>query len=304
MKRRIPVIIDADPGIDDSLALLLAFSNPKKIEVKLLTSAIGNKPIALCTKNSLFLVENFASYKIDVVRGVDEPFDGIKSKQDATDVHGKYGLGNFKAPTPKIKAKKCNVEDAMYKKLIESKEKIVLVAMGPTINFAKLLKKYPDCKDKIECIFIMGASMDGTGNITPYAEFNIYQDPKSFKMILDSGVKTIVSPMHLGRETAIPDEAYLNHRRKTFKEQFIYELMKGSFEPSQPGRFALHDPQVIFGLLEPKLYEFKPCDITVSLKKSTYGQTFITPNPEGNHLVQLAKNNKKISKKMFKAFYK
>ena len=302
--KKIPVIIDADPGIDDALALLLAFSNPKKIDVKLVTSAIGNKSVSSCTRNILFLVERFAPYKIDVARGEGQTFDDVEFKDDATYVHGRYGLGNFKAPEPTQEPIEGEVEDVMYNKLMESEEKLAILALGPTINIARLLEKHPDCKEKISFIFVMGSSMDGVGNVTRYAEFNVYQDPRAFQMVLDSGVPTIISPLHLGRETAIKDEVYFKHKRKTFKEHFIYELIKGSYEPTQPGAFGLHDPQVVYGILRPKLYEFKKCDITVSQNLETYGQTFITLNPNGKHYVQLAKNNKRISKKMFKDFYK
>jgi inosine-uridine nucleoside N-ribohydrolase len=302
--KKIPVIIDTDPGIDDALALLLVFSNPKKLDVKLITTAIGNNSIEKCTKNSLFLVENFAKTKIDVVKGMSKTLDKKEDKEDATSVHGASGLGIFKTPASKQKAVKKDVVEEIKKVLDRSNQKIVLIALGPLVNYANLLIKHPECIQKIDYIFSMGGSVDGVGNATPYAEFNVYYDPKALDIVLKSGVKLVISPLHLGQKTAVANEKFYSHKQENLKEKLIYEMIKGSYEPTQEGFFGLHDPQVIYGLLHPRLYQFKKCDVTVSLKKKTYGQTFMTLNKEGKYTVQLAKNYKKISKKMFKDFYK
>jgi len=304
MSKRLPIIIDADPGIDDALAMLIAFANPKRFDIKLITAAVGNKSLALSVRNSLFLVDKFAKYDIPVARGEDHTYDDKEEKNDASDVHGKWGLGDFRAPTTKKKCLRGDVADIMYEKIMESSEKIVLVGMGPFTNFAKLLEKHPDAKSKIAYIFAMGASVDGKGNITKFAEFNVHHDPVAFDMVLKSGVKLIISPLHLARETANDDRIYTGHRAKTDKEKFIYDLFDGSYEPSQPGRFCVHDAYTIHGLLRPKLYRFEPCTITVSLKPETYGQTFIKLNPKGKFLVQLSNNKNKIRKKMYKDIYK
>ena len=304
MKKRLPIIIDADPGIDDAFALLLAFANPKRFDIKLITAAVGNKSLALSVRNTLFLVDKFAPYEIPVARGEDHTYDDKEEKNDASEVHGKWGLGDFRAPTPKKKHLRGDVADIMYEKIMECEEKVVLVGLGPFTNYAKLLEKHPDCKSKIAYIFAMGASVDGKGNVTKYAEFNIHHDPVAFDMALKSGVKIIISPLHLARETANDDRKYTKHKAKTDKEKFIYDLIDGSYEPSQPGFFCLHDAYTIHGLLRPKLYRFESCNITVSLEEETYGQTFIKLSPKGKHLVQLAKNNDKIRKTMFKDIYK
>lgn len=302
--KKIPVIIDTDPGIDDALALMLAFSHPNRFDIKLITTAIGNSSIAQCTKNSLFLTETFSKSKINVVKGLSKTLDKIAEKEDATSVHGASGLGLFNTPTPKQKPTNEDVVEAIYKVLKNSKEKIVLVALGPIVNFANLLKKHPNCIEKIDYIFAMGGSVDGKGNATPYAEFNVYYDPKSLEIVLNSGVNFVLSPLHLGQKTAVANEKFYAHKKETFKEQLIEQMIRGSYEPTQEGFFGLHDPQVIYGLIHPRLYEFKRCDISVSLDEKTYGQTFVKLNPKGKHKVQLAKDYAKISEMMFKDFYK
>jgi len=305
--KRLPLIIDADPGIDDALALFLAFSNPKKIEIKLITSALGNMKKEIVLKNCLYLVEKFSPYHIPVAGKPSEALSqsGVqKYNEYYKEIGGNYALGLNEPKGVKQKPIKDEAVEAIYKTLIASNEKIILISLGSLSNLANLLLKHPDCKEKIKYIFAMAGSIDGKGNATAYAEFNVCFDPKSLDIVLKSGVNFILSPLHLGLETAVANEKFYSHKQKTFKDKFIYNLIKGSWEPMQEGFFGLHDPQVIYGLLHPKLYKFKKCDIKVNLSKKYYGQTLVSVNPNGKHIVQLAKSNKRISKKMFKDFYR
>src|SRR5262249_47379045 len=54
-----PLLIDTDPGIDDALAILLAFGSPE-VSVEAITTVAGNVEVNLCTEN-IFRV-------LDVVR--------------------------------------------------------------------------------------------------------------------------------------------------------------------------------------------------------------------------------------------
>ena len=304
---RYPLIIDTDPGVDDAVALIIAFQNQDVFDVRLVTTAVGNMPFEISNRNTLFLVEKFAPYHVDVAEGKKETVDkvGIKKTQKYSNkIEGISGLGNFVPPEPSQELLPDDAVEAMYKALSASKEKIIICELGSSVNIAKLVTKYPEIKDKIEYAFIMGGSIDGRGNVKPYAEFNVYHDPVAFDIMLKSGVQVVLSPLHLGLESAMEDEAYLSRPITSFKEQFIHDLIDGAFEPMQVGKFALHDTHVIMGLLNPSLYEFKNCDITVSCEKENYGQTFVTLNPKGKHKVQLAKNAAVVRDKLFEEIYR
>ena len=60
---RIPLLIDTDPGVDDALALLMAFNDPRH-DVVGLTIAAGNVGLAHTVRNALKLCE---------VAGMDTP---------------------------------------------------------------------------------------------------------------------------------------------------------------------------------------------------------------------------------------
>jgi pyrimidine-specific ribonucleoside hydrolase len=50
--KKIPVIIDCDPGHDDAIALLIALASDK-LDIKGVTTVAGNQTLAKTTKNAL-----------------------------------------------------------------------------------------------------------------------------------------------------------------------------------------------------------------------------------------------------------
>ena len=62
------VIIDTDPGIDDALAILLAFSSPE-LRVEALTTVVGNVSLRKANVNALKLLEFLRRDDVPVVRG-------------------------------------------------------------------------------------------------------------------------------------------------------------------------------------------------------------------------------------------
>ena len=47
------IIIDCDPGVDDAVAILLAFAAPEAVEVVAITTVIGNVSLPMTTANAL-----------------------------------------------------------------------------------------------------------------------------------------------------------------------------------------------------------------------------------------------------------
>src|SRR5262245_18291538 len=88
MKR---VIIDTDPGIDDTAAIFLALASPE-LHVEALTTVYGNGTIADCTRNALVVLETAGRSDIPVYQGVSKPLIGAPNY--APHVHGSDALGD------------------------------------------------------------------------------------------------------------------------------------------------------------------------------------------------------------------
>ena len=79
------VIIDCDPGIDDSLAILLAINSPE-LEVLGLTITSGNVPAQLGAKNALKALQMCQRLDIPVYIGEELPLE--RELVTAQDTHG------------------------------------------------------------------------------------------------------------------------------------------------------------------------------------------------------------------------
>lgn len=66
------IIIDCDPGIDDTLALMYAIQHPK-LEVVAITITAGNSPVELGLKNTFVTLELLNRRDISVYVGNNLP---------------------------------------------------------------------------------------------------------------------------------------------------------------------------------------------------------------------------------------
>jgi inosine-uridine nucleoside N-ribohydrolase len=93
----------------------------------------------------------------------------------AADIHGISGLdGTDLLPEPDediiLRNEKAVLHMAQV--LRDHPTKVTIVAVGPYTNVALLLTLFPELKQKIEKISLMGGGIAG-GNRTPVAEFNV-----------------------------------------------------------------------------------------------------------------------------------
>ena len=84
------LIIDCDPGIDDSLALMLAAAS-KELDLVGITTVSGNVPASMGAKNALKILSMIGKPDVPVYVGEETPL--VRDYVDAMDTHGMDGLG-------------------------------------------------------------------------------------------------------------------------------------------------------------------------------------------------------------------
>jgi len=179
---KIPLLIDTDPGVDDALALLMAFNDPRH-EVVGLTIAAGNVGLKHTVANALKLCE---------VAGIDAPvFAGcpgplLHPAPDAGYVHGQDGFGDVGYEPARRAAEGEHAAQAILRLSHEHAGKLLLVALGPLTNVALALKLDPTLPQRVARIVVMGGAVTGHGNITPAAEFNVYFDPEAAHLVFEA----------------------------------------------------------------------------------------------------------------------
>lgn len=257
--KRIPLIIDTDPGIDDAVAIALALYSDD-IDVRLITTVSGNVGIEATTTNALKLLAYFGK-DVPVARGASEPL--IRAAQDASDIHGATGMEGFDFPEPKRELlMERNAIDAMRDVLMKSEEPITIMPIGPLTNIALLLKAYPEVKARIERIVLMGGSVT-RGNKGVMAEFNIYVDPEAAKIVLVSGVPIVMATLDAGLGTAIPPEKTAQLKDMGKVGLMAHDLFQRYRKRSFGTGLKMYDACAVACLLKPDLFDMADAFVDV-----------------------------------------
>ncbi|MEO5565280.1 MAG: nucleoside hydrolase [Luteimonas sp.] len=177
---KIPLLIDTDPGVDDALALLMAFANPCH-EIVGLTIAAGNVGLSHTVANALKLCEVARREDIPVFAGCDSPL--LHPAPDAAYVHGNDGFGDTGYVPASRNAEAEHAALAILRLSHAHASRLLLVALGPLTNLALALKLDPTLPQRIARCVVMGGAVTAHGNITPAAEFNIYFDPEAAAIV-------------------------------------------------------------------------------------------------------------------------
>ncbi|KAF2486490.1 Inosine/uridine-preferring nucleoside hydrolase domain-containing protein, partial [Neohortaea acidophila] len=195
-----PIWLDCDTGHDDAFAILLAAHHPD-VHLLGISTIYGNAPLDKTTYNTRAILKAIGREDIPVYPGAAHPF--CRPVVYAPDIHGESGLDGttvLPAPTVPVRTDRTAVE-AMYAALISTpKGTAWIVPTGALTTTALLLATHPDLIEHIAGLSIMGGAVGNAftnaptppdnrvGNITPWAEFNIYIDPESAKSVFSKPV--------------------------------------------------------------------------------------------------------------------
>lgn len=301
-QNKIPVIINCDTGIDDAVALMMAIKSGK-LDVKLLITDVGNVSPKQSAQNCLNVLELIKAEDIPVCYGDGKCF---KVERERYVAHGSTGLGEYEFEKNNRKILERDAIDLIYETLIASDKKITIVCLSPPTNIAKLLTKYPDCKNRIERIVYMAGSIEELkkGEI-PYAEFNVSCDPEAAEVVFESGIQIDIVPMEMGHT------AYLDWQEvfKTKNENYVGEVLEIIFRSYKDRHvkngIATHDGCAIAYLTNPEIFNVKKVCAKVKYfdKISTGVLTMdFNKSPNANTCVEM--NIKKFKKLYFSCLRK
>ena len=178
----IPLLIDTDPGVDDALALLMAFADPDH-RVVALTIAAGNVGLPHTVANALKLCE-VAGVDIPVHAGCPVPL--VHPAEDAAFVHGNDGFGDIGYAPASRAADPEHAALALVRHAREQAGKLVVVALGPLTNLALAVRLDPLLPERIARLVVMGGAVTGQGNTSVPAEFNIGFDPEAAHVVFSA----------------------------------------------------------------------------------------------------------------------
>lgn len=186
------IILDCDPGMDDSVAMLLALSTPS-IELMAVTTVNGNYPVAVTTKNALKIMSLMGRGDIPVARGMERPI--LRCAPPDPFSHGADGQAETNLPEPIFLAHPSHAVEVIREMVMAHPHEITLVATGPLSNIAMALIMYPQIRPLIKAVVAISgafgfndASFSNATGDTPQSEWNVYVDPEAAKLVYESGL--------------------------------------------------------------------------------------------------------------------
>jgi len=254
------VLIDCDVGVDDALALILAFHS-LELDVKAVTSVNGNVPLEQVSENiqkvlSLIRPKN----RPLIAKGADRPLKGKTIY--AHSVHGKDGLGGAEIDLREgedwWQLFHGHAVDLITKMARQYPDEMILIATGPLTNLALALQRDREGMEKLKAVAIMGGAVRTKGNITPHAEFNIYSDPLAAEIVLKSGLPITLVPLDVTQQVFLTS-SLMEVKVKPINNPFSNFLMEATGYHSATYKFRnkelihLHDPLAVGVVIDPTL---------------------------------------------------
>lgn len=288
-----PIIIDCDPGIDDTIALLTAFVSPE-LNILGITPVCGNQPLERTVRNALQVCELGGRTDVPVFAGSHRPLlrDPIHGQ-----FHGKTGLGNTMLPDPVKQAEALSAVDFFTRTLGEAAktgDKVTVCCLGPMTNLALALRIDPTIAGGVERIVMMGGAYREPGNRTMTAEFNMLADPHAAHIVFSSEIPIVALALDATHQVILtPEHVEMFARVSGRISQPLAELM-AFWDRNQVERYGsrggpLHDPLVIAYLLAPHLFETRRARIFIEYESELcmgqtvadwYGKSGMEPNAD------------------------
>ncbi len=282
------IIIDCDPGCDDTIALIAALTSDK-FDVLGITSIGGNVDPVITQKNVLGICALLDRTDIPTYAGCDKPLvKQILAKAD--DVHGKTGVKGLKLPFERAGKARTDMDaaDFILKTALENKaDPVTLVVIGPMTNIALAYQRNPEITKHVKEIVTMGGAFGQPGgNITPYAEFNIFCDPHAAKIVYDNFTNIRTLPLDVTHQT-LQDPAFRDWvSQQGTQGENVANMLKGYAETypgmDKPGVSPLHDFHTIAALCDESLYAWKRGKVAVEVDGEREGQTILLEDPRGS----------------------
>jgi purine nucleosidase len=301
MTDRVPLLIDVDTGIDDSLALLYAAASPAA-ELLGVTCVSGNVEAAKVQRNTRAVLELAGRDDVEVALGREIPL--IRELEVSPTTHGPDGIGYATLPEPRRPLSDRFGPDLIIETARGRRGEVTLVTLGPVTNLAIALLREPALPRLLRRWVLMGGAYRSSGNTAPTTEWNVHCDPEAAKLCFTAferaAVQGIARPLALGldvteRAKMTPDHLVALARRAGSRPDEAVAPGDGSVAGNRVVRYLadalrfymefhsrfdgfygafVHDPLAVAAALDPGLVRTEAVTVDVELGGTlTTGET-------------------------------
>ncbi len=180
---RIPIIVDCDTGIDDSLALYYAIASPE-CELVAVTCTAGNVDARQVAENTRAVLELAGRRDVEVAIGRETPL--ARALVTTPETHGPLGIGYAVLPPARMPLSGRRSPDLIVEEARRRPGELTLVTLAPLTNVALAILREPELPRLLRRIVIMGGSYRSSGNTAPTTEWNVSVDPEAAAIVFQA----------------------------------------------------------------------------------------------------------------------
>ncbi len=272
------IIIDTDPGIDDAMAIFYAGLSDK-IDLIALTSVFGNVTADIATRNALVLGD-MLEQQIPVAKGAQTPL--VQTPNPVSDyVHGVEGFGDIPAQTTTRHAVDKPAHEYLCDMINAHNGEIILCPVGPLTNIALALRHDPSITTKVKSVVIMGGGLYSGGNVTDYAEANIWNDPHAADIVFAADWQVTMIGLDVTQQVVCNHADFAAAAKDApiiggFLSQATDFYINFYREAVGIDGCQMHDPITIVACIYPELFKYEYHPVEVCVNSDKIGETRIS----------------------------
>lgn len=277
------VLIDTDPGMDDALAIALAFK-ADELNVRAITAVTGNLPSDRTVGNVLKLLDLLGQTDIPVAQGGLLPRGGNYPSDPFS--HGSDGLAESHFPESERPIDPRPAAQLIVDTVNAHAGDISICCLGPLTNIAAALELDPTLPTKVDRLIAIGGSF----GITPYAwtqatgdnpvsEWNIFVDPESAHLVFHAGFPLVAVGLDVATHPSInfrPQDRQTLRASARPEARLATRVVDFVESRGYQSYCSLIDSSAVAALIDPSLItvEAVRCDIEVA-GELTRGMTVV-----------------------------
>ncbi len=269
------LILDLDTGIDDALALAYALASPE-VDLIGVTCTYGNVVVEESVRNTLAILELFGRTDVPVFAGPGHARakDSFDVQEISAFIHGKNGIGEVDIPDAKRPVEPTSAVDFLVEAVDTHGDNLIIVPTGPSTTIAEAIEASDVFRENAN-IVMMGGALTVPGNVTPWSEANINQDPEATDLLfrqvrhvtmigLDVTLQTLLTTKETAQWSALG----------TTGGNFLADITNyyiNAYKTTSPhlGGCGLHDPLAVAVSIDPSLVD----TLGINMKVDTEGET-------------------------------
>ena len=198
------LIIDADPGIGDAMAIALAALD-SELDLIGVTAVPGCVTGSLATQNILAVIESVDPPKwprVGAASGTRPQFQTHSTFLDPVRLNGNYGMGTTELQFMELHNQRDSVK--MLIDLVRNNpHEVTLLTLGPLTNVSVALDLAPDFGELLQSLVCLCGSIGVGGDATAAAEFNVYADPSAAVNVFRSNATRTLVPLDVSNKVML-----------------------------------------------------------------------------------------------------